>query len=340
MIAAIGLVAVGLVALAIGAECLVRGAASLALRLGVSSLVVGLTVVAVGTSSPELFVSTGAAVHGDADIAIGNIVGSNIMNLAIILGLTAVIRPTRCNRQIQLREMPVMIGVSILLAAIAWWKPLVQGDQAIIGRADGLLLVSLATAYTFFAYRVTKMEVPSSKEIAELGKESAAPAGARTWGGNLFLIGIGLLLLYVGAEWLLAGAVTLARMLGLSELTIGLTIVAIGTSMPEFATSLIAAIRHHDDISVGNIVGSNIMNVLLILGITCMIAPVHVSSEVLWRDIPVMFVVSLISWPMMVKGSNVSRFDGLLLLMCGFSYIAFLLATSSTSSPTVLPAAP
>ncbi len=310
---------VGLVILILGAELLVRGASRLALGFGISPLVVGLTVVAFGTSSPELAVSIGAAVSGQADIALGNVVGSNIANVLLILGLSAVITPLIVKQKLVRRDVPLMIGVSFL--------PLLFGWDGKIGRLEGLLMATGIIAYTVFAIRTSR------RESGDVQDEYAAEFGAR--GGfeikrafvsiGLVVVGLGSLLL--GAKWLVNGAVSIARALGLSELVIGLTVIAVGTSLPEVATSVVASLRGERDIAVGNVVGSNLFNILSVLGFTALAgrSGVSVPAAALRFDIPFMIAVAFACLPIFFTGYRISRWEGALFLAYYAAYTVYLL---------------
>jgi len=310
---------VGLAALVAGAELLVRGASKLSLSFGISPLVVGLTVVAFGTSAPEMAVSVQSAWVGQVDIAIGNVVGSNIFNVLFILGASALITPLLVNQQLIRQEVPVMIAVSLLLWALA-----VDGG---IGRWDGVLLFILIVAYTVLVIRQSRRE---TKAIREEYDEAFAiqPGGWDAhWGMQVLLIVGGLALLVLGARWLVEAAIEFARHLGVSELVIGLTIVAAGTSLPEVATSILAAIRGERDIAVGNVVGSNIFNILAVLGASAVIAPgtLTVSPAVLAFDLPIMVAVAVACLPVFFTGNLIARWEGLLFLGFYVAYTAYLI---------------
>lgn len=304
----------GLVLLIAGAEVLVRGAASLALSFGISPLVVGLTVVAVGTSSPELAVSVQSAWSGRVDLAMGNVVGSNIVNVLLILGISALIVPLLVARQLVRQEVPIMVGVSALLLLLAY-----DGQ---LGWPDGLLLLVLLLAYTVFLIRQSR-RLAGAEALASARQARQAASLAR----QLLLIGSGLALLVLGAHWLVEAAVGFAQRLGVSELVIGLTIVAVGTSLPEVATSIVAALRGQRDIAVGNVVGSNIFNILGVLGISAMAAPagLAVAPAVLAFDLPVMLAVALGCLPIFFTGYTIARWEGLLFLCLYAAYMAYLL---------------
>jgi cation:H+ antiporter len=311
-------VVVGLVVLVVGGELLVRGASALALAARVSPLVVGLTVVAYGTSSPELAVSVRASFAGQADIAVGNVVGSNICNILLILGASALICPLVVHSQLIRFDVPVMILVSIVLMVMGW--------NHSISRGEGLLLFAGALAYTVWAVVQSRRE--SRTVQAEFAEHlpARAPVNLRHVGFQVLLIVVGLLLLAAGANWLVDGAVEIARTLGVSELIIGLTIVAVGTSLPEMVTSIVAAVRGARDIAVGNIVGSNIFNILAVLGLSSVLAPngVRVSDAARQFDIPVMVVVAIACLPVFVTGNRIARWEGLFFLAYYVAYTSFL----------------
>lgn len=315
----------GLVALVAGAEGLVRGASRLATRVGISPLVVGLTVVAIGTSSPELAVSVGASLQGQADIALGNVIGSNIFNVLFILGLSALITPLVVQQQLVRLDVPLMISVSVLV----WLMSL---DDA-LSRIDGIVLSGGVVAYTFFLIRQSRRETSTDvrdQYAEEFGGEPAhKPLTA--WLMNIALIGCGLALLVLGASWLVDGAVTLARAFGVSELVIGLTVIAVGTSLPEVATSVLAAVRGERDIAVGNIVGSNLFNIMAVLGVTAIVAPggIPVNSAVQQFDFPVMIAVALACLPIFFTGYLITRWNGALLFAYYIFYTLWLVLSAT-----------
>ncbi|HVS13480.1 MAG TPA: calcium/sodium antiporter [Thermoanaerobaculia bacterium] len=316
----------GLVLLLGGAELLVRGASRLAVGLGISPLVVGLTVVAFGTSSPELAVSVRAALTGDgaADIAVGNVVGSNIANVLLILGLSAVIAPLAVSRQLVRLDVPIMVGSSLLLVWMA--------RDGSLGRLEGALLFAGVVAYTAFAI------VQSRRETAERGHLDPDPdeLRGRRLAIDALLVVAGLALLVVGARWLVDGAVTLATLLGVSELIIGLTVVAVGTSLPELATSALAAWRGQRDIAVGNVVGSNTFNILSVLGASALVAPagLAVSPQARAFDLPVMLAVAVLCVPIFFTGFRIARLEGALFLLFYGAYVAYL-ALHATGHPSL-----
>ncbi len=306
-------IALGLALLYVGAEGLVRGSAALALRLGLTPLVVGLTVVAFGTSSPELVVSLQAALSDNGAIAIGNVVGSNICNVALILGLSALIRPLKVHTQLLRFDVPLVVVASVLLALL-----LLDGA---LGRLEGALLTTGIVSYTgYILWKARTMNSGLQEEFAE-----ALPArqGA-LWRHVAFVVG-GLGLLVVGANLLVKGAVAVAETLGLSKAFIGLTIVALGTSLPEMATSLVAAVRREGDIAVGNIVGSNVFNILAILGLSSLAHPLH-TQGVAMTDLIVMTAFAALMLPLMRTGFRLVRWEGALLLALYVGYVGWLLA--------------
>ncbi len=316
----------GLAALIIGAEWLVRGSSKLALSFGISPLVVGLTVVAFGTSAPEMAVSVQSAWSGQVDLALGNVVGSNIFNVLFILGLSALIVPLLVHRQLIRQEVPIMVGASLLLWALA-----ADGD---IGRWEGGLLTGLMLAYTVLVIRQSRRETAaeaeagSASETADMEDEGGWD---RHWGVQVLLILVGLALLVLGSRWLVAAAVGFARELGVSELVIGLTIVAAGTSLPEVATSLTAALRGERDIAVGNVVGSNMFNILLVLGVSSLVAPaaLTVAPALLAFDLPVMVAVALACLPIFFTGHSIARWEGGLFFAYYLAYTGYLILLAS-----------
>lgn len=309
----------GLALLTVGAELLVRGASRLAGLLGISPLVIGLTVVAFGTSAPELAVSVGSAYSGQADLALGNVVGSNIFNVLFILGLCALILPLRVAQQLLWLDVPLMIVASLLLLLLA-----VDGS---ISRADGVMLFAGIILYTIFAIKQGR------KESGDVQSEYASQFGARprnwtnSWPVQVFYVGVGLVMLVVGAGWLVEGAVQIAKLLGVSELVIGLTVVAAGTSLPEVAASVVASLRGQRDIAVGNVVGSNIFNILSVLGLSSIVSPngIPVAPAALTFDIPVMIAVALACAPIFFTGHLIARWEGGVFLTYYSAYTAYLI---------------
>jgi cation:H+ antiporter len=306
-----------------GAELLVRGASRLAAAVGVSPLVIGLTVVAYGTSSPELAVSIQAGLVGQADIALGNVVGSNIFNVLFILGISALIAPLVVSQQLIRLDVPLMIGVSFLLLFLGW--------DGKIGRFDGLLLFAGAVSYTIFAIYYGRRE---NEDIQTIYVQKFGPKNGRNWLVNIGLIVGGLVALGVGSNWLVDGAVALARTLGVSELIIGLTIVAVGTSLPEVATSILASVRGERDIAVGNLIGSNIFNILVILGAAGLTSPtgINVPAVALASDIPIMIGVAVACLPIFFTGHLIARWEGGLFFAYYIIYTLYLIF-GATNSP-------
>jgi cation:H+ antiporter len=326
----------GLLILIAGAEVLVRGAAGLAALAGLSPLVIGLTVVAYGTSAPELMVSLYAALGGNSDIAVANVVGSNIFNVLLILGLSALVLPLTVAAQLVRLDVPILVGVSGL-----FW---LLGLNGWIGRWEGLLLTAGIVIYTVFAIRLSRRESRNSGERkvrtgvegagaggAAVPAGAAARADAAAWVRGATLVVIGLGLLGLGARWLVDAATALARTMGFSDVVIGLTIVAAGTSLPETATSIVAAIRGQRDIAVGNVVGSNIYNLLGIAGLSALFAPspLRVHDAVLRFDLPVMMAVAAACLPFFFSGHRLDRWEGALFVAYYAAYTAFLVMAAT-----------
>lgn len=308
---------VGGALLVVGAEGLVRGASRLAVSVGISPLVVGLTVVAFGTSAPEMAVSIGSALRGEPDIAVGNVVGSNIFNVLLILGMAAVISPLLVQRRLIKLEVPLMIALSVLVYLLAL--------DGVINRLEGGLLFSGIIIYTVWVLRQSRKAVQQTK--TEYDEDLPAPTsnlGALAM--DVLLVVGGLALLVLGSELFVDGAVEIAEALGVSQLVIGLTIVAAGTSMPELATSVLAGIRGHRDIAVGNVVGSNIFNILAVLGATGLVADggVHVADAALELDIPVMTAVAVLTLPVLYTGRVIARWEGLMFMGYYAAYTTYL----------------
>lgn len=314
---------IGLTILTAGAECLVRGSARLAAAGGVSPLVIGLTVVAYGTSTPELAVSVKSAWAGQSDIALGNVVGSNIFNILLIVGACAVVYPLKVNVQLIRLDVPVMIGTSLLLLAM--------GYDGRVGRGDGAVLVTILIGYTVFVVRKSRTENKAALQAFDAEFAAPAKATARDITLNLFLVAAGLALLIYGARLFVNSAVDIAHAFGLSELLIGLTIVAIGTSLPEVATSLVATIRGERDIAIGNVVGSNISNIVAVLGVTSLVKPVHVPGQALAFDIPIVIAVSIACLPIFFTGMAISRWEGAVFLGYYVAYTAYLMMQTQAS---------
>ncbi len=314
----------GLVALVAGADLLVRGASRLALSFGISPLVVGLTIVAFGTSAPEMAVSAGAVLNGQTGLAMGNVVGSNIFNVLFILGLSALITPLVVHVQLIRQEVPIMIGASLLVLVLAL--------DGTLGLFDGALLFGLLLAYTGFL--VVQSRRASREAQAEFDAE-IQPASPDAWDARLpvqlALIAAGLALLVLGSDWLVSAAVFFAQSLGVSDLVIGLTIVAAGTSMPEVATSIMAALKGERDIAVGNVVGSSTFNLLGCLGLSGVLAGLlpgspglTVAPSLLALDIWVMLAVALACLPIFLSGREIARWEGAVFLGYYVAYMAYV----------------
>jgi cation:H+ antiporter len=325
----LGLLA-GLVVLVAGGELLVRGAGGLALSLGLSPLVVGLTVVAFATSAPELAVTLDASLSGAPGLAVGNVVGSNIFNVLGILGLSALVLPLVVRARLVRHDIPVMIGISLLALLLALDRE--------VGRLDGVLLVVLVAAYTMRIVVVSRArggtEEGDDAATGELVGEDpvgpdALPAPARrgSLAKNLAFVAVGVGLLVLGARLLVDAATTIGATFGVSDLVMGLTIVAAGTSLPELATSVIAAVRGQRDIAVGNIVGSNIFNLGAVLGLAAVLSPqgVPVTDGAIALDLPVMLVVALALAPVALTGGLIARWEGAVFLAYYVAYVGYLL---------------
>jgi cation:H+ antiporter len=295
----------GLIGLFFGGEALVRGSVGIARQLAIPPLLIGLTVVGFGTSTPELLVSVDAAWRGVPDIALGNIIGSNIANILLIVGLTAVVWPIAVVGATLRRDTLVMVAAAFALVPIF--------ALGYMGRLSGIVLVAGLIGYLIWAYRTPGDAVAEDENL---------PAPSSTMKSVLWVIG-GLIVLMVGARFLVDGAVSVARGFGISEAFIGLTIVAVGTSLPELATSLIAAFRRQSEIAIGNIVGSNIFNVMGILGITAVIAPIPVAGRFLAFDLPVMIAMSILLTVLLLTRPNIGRLMGVTMLA---GYVVYVLA--------------
>jgi cation:H+ antiporter len=311
---------VGLVLLYFGAEFLVAGSSAVALRLGIAPLVVGLTVVAFGTSSPELLVCLMAAFQGTDDISVGNIVGSNIANILLILGISSMIRPMEVHSQIVRREFAVMAVASIMLI-------LVSLDGNITRLEGGLLALSMVfyLMYTFVSEK-KKSEEGDQDDVQAPGVdelEGIDPDASPVWMDYLKIAG-GIVGLAGGAYLMVDSATTMALAMGIPQLVIGITIVAFGTSLPELATSVVAAFREESDISVGNVIGSNIFNIFLVVGTTAIVVPIAVGQAAIDIDLWIMLAVAIGVWPILRTGHRIARPEGAFMLVCYIGYIAYL----------------
>ncbi len=309
MFTTILLLVIGLVILVVTGDMLVRGASSIALRLSVSPLLIGLTIVAFGTSAPELVVSTTSTLHGSSDIALGNVVGSNICNLALILGLTALINPISVQKNSLRIDWPVTMGSSLLLYIIV--------RAGIIRYYEGIVFLVILISYLIYITYLSKKGTDSNESSLEGMETNSKPD---TLFKNIAFIVIGCLGLFYGGELFVNSAQDFARFLGVSERVIGLTVVAIGTSVPELVASSIAAFKKQTDIAIGNLMGSNIFNILGILGITSMIKDVSVNDVIVHSDMLWMLGVTLIILPMMISGKQLARTEGLILVLIYIFY--------------------
>lgn len=309
MLSDVFILVIGFTVLTAGAEGLVRGSASLAVRIGLTPLVVGLTVVAFGTSTPELVVSLMATLNQQGDIALGNVVGSNIFNIGIILGLTALLCPVRVSLQVIRHDGPIMVGASLLALFLV--------RQGALSRGVGLGLVAMLIAYVAYSVRLALKE--TAADIAQQFEEGV-PARSSSLPRDLIFIGGGLALLVAGSRLLVVSATDLARLMGVGEAVIGLTIVAAGTSLPELATSLIAAVRRQPDIAVGNVVGSNIFNIFGIMGASSIATPLS-ATGITPLDMGVMVGFSIVLLPLLLTDLKLQRWEGALLLL---GYSAYL----------------
>ncbi|MCH8013756.1 MAG: calcium/sodium antiporter [Candidatus Dadabacteria bacterium] len=303
---------VGLIMLFLGGEGLVRGASRLARVLGISPVVIGLTVVAFGTSAPEFVVGLFAALKGASDIVLGNIIGSNISNIGLILGIGAIISPLFIQIRIIKAEVPIMIALSLILYGLAAWS-------LNLGLLQGVFLFGALIAFTIYSYFGSKKEPKEVEE--EFGEFVGSGNSVRK---QVVFIVLGLVALIIGARFVVDSAIFIARVVGISELVISITAVAIGTSLPELSTTIIAAIRKEHDIIVGNIIGSNIFNIG-ILGVISIIHPVTVDSALLRFEFPVMIFFSILVLPLMITGKKVGRVEGisLLVLYAAFIFMVF-----------------
>jgi cation:H+ antiporter len=308
----------GLVALLVGADALVRGASRATLSLGISPLVVGLTVVAFGTSAPELAVSVGAALHGVNDIAVGNVLGSNIFNVLAVLGISALVVPLTVHTQLIRQEVPIMIGASLLLIVVT-----LDGR---LSRGDGAVLLGLLVVYTVLLVRQSRAQPRDTQEIFEEALDAGSGWERHWWVQALLIVG-GLALLVVGANWLVDASVAFAHAFGISDLVVGLTIIAAGTSMPELATTVVAALRGERDIAIGHVIGSNTFNILGVLGASALSAPAGLTIAVpaMHFDIWVMGAVALACLPMFIEGREIGRAKALLFVAYYFAYVAYLI---------------
>ncbi len=307
MILSIGLILIGFVLLMVGADLTVKGGVAIANKLNIAPVIIGLTILAFGTSAPEFVVSIKAAFKGAEGIVLGNIIGSNIGNILLILGVSAMISPIVSDKKTFFRDYKFLLAVTLLFVAIAYF--------GMFGRAHGIVMLALLLGFIWFNYK-------NSKDKSADNEETHSPYASKNW---LFVIGltiIGLGIIVYGGELLVDGAVSIAELLGVSEEIIGLTIIAIGTSLPELAVSAIAAYRGQSSVALGNIVGSNIWNIVFIMGFTATVTNVEVPNQFINYDNIVMLGATLVLWPIMMKKGKISRLEGSLFVLCFVAYIA------------------
>ncbi|MBO0181851.1 calcium/sodium antiporter [Vibrio parahaemolyticus] len=317
MLEAVALLIVGLVLLVWSADKLVFGSAAIARNVGISPLVIGMTILAMGSSAPEMMVSATAAWDGKTDTAVGNVLGSNIANIALILGITALIKPLSISSAVIRRELPLMIAVTVLAGILLW--------NSHLGFYEGVLLFVLFGAFLFAMLQISRKEQKSGDAFLE-DQESEIPQGVSNPKAIMWVV-IGLILLPLAASLLVDNAVIIAKHFGMSDLVIGLTIIAIGTSLPELAASLAGVLKGEDDMAVGNIIGSNVFNILAVMGLPGIINPSTLSEYAMGRDFWVMLGVSLLLAAMCLgKSRSINRLEGAILFMCFLGYQVYLFA--------------
>jgi cation:H+ antiporter len=331
----------GVICLVVGAESLVKGAAAVASRFGVQPVVIGLTVVAFGTSAPEFAVSVGSGLSGNSDVALGNVVGSNIVNILLILGASAIVGGLAVSQRIVRIDVPLLVGVTIVA--------LLMSLDNEIGRIDGIILFTGIIVYTWWLIRASRRETVEVNEEYQSAVESVEGAAIeRPLFVQIGYVIVGLVVLVLGSQLLVNSATDIATELGVSDLVIGLTVVAVGTSLPEFATSMLAAFRGQRDIAVGNVVGSNLFNLMCVLGATGIVSSdgVAVSDSALRLDFPVMIAATIVLVPIFWNGFEIKRWEGFVLVAFYLVYVAYLIFDSNDSDvndvlgPAALIAAP
>jgi len=319
---------VGLAFLTLGAEWLVRGASSVATRFGIAPIVIGLTVVAFGTSAPEFAVSVQGALTGNSDVAIGNVVGSNTFNILFVLGLSAVIGSLTIEQRIIKRDIPILLAISVVIYGLVW--------NELVGRIEGVVLFIGIVVYTLWLLRGARKAESATvtSEYEEAVQQVEGETVTRPLYFQIGLVVVGLALLIQGSRFLVSSATTIAEALGVSDLVIGLTVVAVGTSLPELATSVMAAIRGQRDIAVGNVVGSNIFNLLAVLGASAAVSSsgISVNRELIRLDYPVMLAATLVLIPICWNGFAIKRWEGVLLASFYVAYVAFLVMDAGDST--------
>lgn len=311
----------GFICLTYGADSLVRGASKLAELFGISPLIIGLTIVAYGTSFPELAVSVNSSLTGSADVALGNVVGSNIFNILFILGISAIILPLIVQHQLVRQDVPIMIGVSILF--------FLCGMDRVIGRIDGTIFLILGFAYTGWLVWQSQSENSNSNSLPY---EGGAPVKSLKYIGlNCVLIIVGLIFLVVGSRWVVSSAVHLSLMIGIPEWIVGVTIVAVGTSLPEAMTTIVATYKGERDIAVGNVVGSNIFNILIVLGVSGVVSSTGISvrPSAITVDIPIVVATACVCFPIFLSGKLISRKEGVFFLVGYLIYTVWLIVTAN-----------
>lgn len=320
MLVATALLIVGLILLVWSADRLVFGSAALARNMGISPLVIGMTILAMGSSAPEMMVSATAAFDGKTDTAVGNVIGSNIANIALILGITALVKPLSISSAVIRRELPMMLAVTALCGMLLW--------NNFLGFYEGILLLVLFAAFLLIMLKVSRSEQKNGDSLlAE--QESEIPQGVSNGKAAIWVV-IGLIFLPLAANLLVDNAVIIAKFFGMSDLVIGLTIIAVGTSLPELAASLAGVLKGEDDMAVGNVIGSNVFNILAVMGLPAIINPSPVSALVMERDFWVMLGVSILLTIMAFgKSRRISRTEGGVLFACFIGYISYLLLNMS-----------
>jgi cation:H+ antiporter len=300
------LLALGVAVLYYGAEWLVRGSARLAAALRISPIVVGLTVVSFGTSAPELVVCIVAALGGNPDLAVGNVMGSNLANIGLILGITSIVRPLDVHARVVRREMPLMVLVTAALYPLIW--------DLNLGRGDGIALLIAFAAYLIFVIQSVEEEPPRIVGEYQDFLDASTDGDSEFHARDVMWVLAGAACLVLGGYCIVEGGVRIATSLGVSQITIGLTVVAVGTSLPELATSVVAAARNESDIAVGNIIGSNIFNVAAILGVSSLLEPVPIGASILTRELPMVLALSILLFPVLRSGWRIRRWEGAILL--------------------------
>ncbi len=316
MLEAVALLIVGLIILVVSADKLVFGAAALARNVGISPLVIGMTILAMGSSAPEMMVSAAASLSGKSDTAVGNVLGSNIANIALILGITALIKPLCISSGVLRRELPLMMGVTLLAGVLLW--------DNYLGLYEGILLFVLFAAFLFAMLQISRNEKKAGGDALVDEQESEVPEGVSNKVA-VFWVVVGLVALPIAADLLVDNAVIIAKYFGMSDLVIGLTIIAIGTSLPELAASIAGVMKGEDDMAVGNIIGSNVFNILAVMGIPGLLNPSILSEYAMGRDFWVMLGISLLLVAMALgKSRSINRLEGSVLFICFLAYQGYL----------------